>query len=237
MNLELIKKQPEAPNIISFWFKKPNAIRYNAGEYIEVSLDLEQADNRGYRRWFTLSSSPTEDRLSITTKFPPAELLHSSFKQHLAQLKIGQKVQISPPMGDFVLPHDLSQPIVFVSVGMGITPFRSMLKYIYDKKLDCNIHLVQAVRWKDELIFTDLFSKISGLELTQIVAEPNNSWKGETGRLDVARIEKLVDGFGKKLIYFAGPEQIVEVFDAELITRGHPRHLVKTDYFPGYTKG
>lgn len=232
MNLELIKKVPLTKNIISFYFNKPESIRYNSGEYIEISLDFANADERGNRHWFTLSSSPTEKHLSITTKFPEKM---STFKQHLKKLKIGTNVQISPPMGDFILPYDKSQPIVFVAGGIGITPFHSMLQYIYDCREVWKIQLIYSVRISQEFIFLDLFKKIPGLELIQVVTEPTSTWQGESGKLSISLIKKLARGLDGKLVYFSGPEPMVEILDKDLKKTGHPEKLIKTDFFPGYT--
>lgn len=232
MNLELIKKLPLAKDIITFYFHKPSGIRYNSGEYIEISLDFNNADKRGNRHWFTLSSSPTEKFLSITTRFPEGM---STFKQHLEKLGIGTKVQISPPMGDFILPHKRSQKIVFVAGGIGITPFRSMLRYIYDAKESWSIQLIYSARTPDDFIFIDLFKKIPALELIQVASEPTKTWNGESGKLDIPKVEKLAGGLKDKLIYFSGPEPMVETLDKDLKQHGHPENLIKTDFFPGYT--
>lgn len=232
MNLELIKKQPLTKDIISFYFNKPAGIRYNAGEYIEISLDFTNADGRGNRHWFTLSSSPTEDYLSITTKFPERM---STFKQHLKKLKNGTKVQISPPMGDFILPRNRQQKIIFVAGGIGITPFHSMLSYIFDTKESWNIQLIYSARTPADFIFIDLFKKVPGLELIQVASEPTKTWNGESGILNISKIEKLAGGLNEKLVYFSGPEPMVESLDKELKKFGHPESLIKTDFFPGYT--
>src|SRR3990167_5774967 len=147
MNIELVKRQLEARNIYSFWWKTQKPLLYKPGEYVEMSLDFTNPDERGNRHWYTLASSPTEELLMNTTKFPESP---STFKQHLLKLEPSATIQISPPMGDFVLPKDTSQPLVFVAGGIGITPFRSMAKYITDKKLSYSVQLLYAANSSDE---------------------------------------------------------------------------------------
>src|SRR5438128_2636442 len=119
-----------ASSIKSFWFKPTRPVHYTAGQYIELKLPHDKPDNRGERRWFTLSSYPTEPLLSITTKFTDPG---SSFKRALLDMKQGQIINMSDPMGDFVLPKDDTIPLIFVAGGIGVTPVRSMIKWLSDK--------------------------------------------------------------------------------------------------------
>jgi NAD(P)H-flavin reductase len=59
----------------------------------------------------------------------------SDFKRSLAELPVGAEVEVEPRKGAFVLPDDASRQLVFVAGGIGITPFRSMLRYIEDERL------------------------------------------------------------------------------------------------------
>ncbi len=119
----------EASNIRTFYFRPEKPAHYTAGQYTELALPHPHPDKRGGRRWFTLSSSPTEDLLSITTKYAGDDDT-SSFKRTLFKLKPGSEVHMADPMGDFVLPKLIQTPLVFVAGGIGITPFHSMLEWL-----------------------------------------------------------------------------------------------------------
>ena len=60
---------------------------------------------------------------------PRNENADTAFKRTLAELEVGSEVDVEPPRG-FMLPADTSRPLVFVAGGIGITVFRSMLRYI-----------------------------------------------------------------------------------------------------------
>ena len=60
-------------------------------------------------------------------------LRDTAFKKTLAELEVGDEVDVEPPKGDYVLPEDTSPYYVFVAGGIGITVFRSMLRYIADR--------------------------------------------------------------------------------------------------------
>ena len=231
MNATFVGSEETAHNIKTFWFKPEQPVRYQAGQFTEIYLPHDNPDGRGIKRWFTLSSSPTEELLSITTKF--ASHQGSSFKQCLAQLKPGTLLRLADPMGDFVLPRDKTIPLVFVAGGMGVTPMRSMVKWLLDNGEKRQIHLIYAVTEEDELAFVPLFTEY-GLQLTPVVKIPQSGYSGETGSLSTDRISQLAPDDDRYRLYLSGPEPMVETFYKDLKAKGFTEDRLVTDYFPGY---
>jgi ferredoxin-NADP reductase len=222
-----------AKSIRMFWFRPERLPRYTAGQFIELRLPHDQPDKRGDKRWFTLSSSPTEELLAITTKFAPEA--GSTFKQTLASLTPGNVVTMSEPMGDFVLPKNRSIPLVFVAGGIGVTPMRSMVKWLVDTDEQRTITLLYAARNQEELAFLELF-RPSGIEFVPVVSQADASWQGATGTLDGSRIVELTNPANDTLFFLSGPEPMVEALGKSLKAEGiNKRHIV-TDYFPGYVQ-
>jgi len=222
---------PIAENIISFNFKPSRAVRYTAGQFIELTLPHPHPDKRGQKHWFTLSSSPSEEFLTITTKFP-AQPPTSTFKQTLKALKPGQEVMMADPMGDFVLPKDPKTPLVFIAGGIGVTPMRSMLKWLVDNQEKRPIKLLYSARVMEEVAFKDVFEAY-GLEPTYILDQPPANWKGETGRLTADKILELAPDQPNQLYYLSGPEPMVEALINDLKTKV-PKNRLVGDYFPNY---
>src|SRR5687767_16013481 len=110
MNVTFDHIEDIAANIKTFWFKPERPVRYTAGQFTEIYLPHPNADERGQKHWFTVSSSPTDPMVSITTKF--ALDRSSTFKQTLRALEPGTKLHLADPMGDFVLPKDKNIPLV-----------------------------------------------------------------------------------------------------------------------------
>jgi glycine betaine catabolism B len=219
-------------NIETRWFRPEKPFSYIAGQFIEMRLAHDQPDDRGEKRWFTLSSSPTEDLIAMTTRFTPEH--SSSFKTTLQHLKVGDEVTISEPMGDFVLPKDSAIPLVLIAGGMGITPMRSMIKWLLDKGEKRTVHLLYAVQEPSQLAFMELFAQY-GITPEVILSQPPASWSGRTGHLTAASILDFAGQNAEQLIYLSGPEPMVESLHKQLIDRGvNPNRLVE-DYFPGYT--
>lgn len=222
-----------AQNIKTFWFKPERQIHHIAGQFIELRIPHEDKDKRGDKRWFTLSSSPTEELVSITTKFTPEG--GSSFKQALLNLDSKSSVTMTDPMGDFVLPKDESTELVFVAGGIGVTPIRSMIKSLQDISQKRPITLIYAANKTKELAFTDLF-KSAAIRFIPVIGQPTAGWHGETGRLDAKRIFALAGGHENKYIFLSGPEPLVESVAKDLKQLGVNKQSLVVDYFPGYTE-
>ena len=224
--------EERASNITSFFFKPEQPVQYTSGQYTRLTLDHPHADDRGIRRWFTLSSSPTEDLLFITTKF--AEKDGSTFKKALQKLQPGHEVDIASPMGDFVLPKLIQTPLIFVAGGIGITPFRSMFRWLADTGETRDIKFLYGVRSEDEIVFQDEAQAV-GVHPTIVVSEPSPAWGGERGRLTAEMIIGLEKPTDDTLIYLSGPEPMIEALAEDLKKHGIQEDQLVTDFFPGYT--
>lgn len=215
-----------APTVKTFWFRPRQKVRYVAGQFTELYLPHDGADKRGIRRWFTLSSSPTEELLAITTGFTSDA--GSSFKQQLANLKPGAEIDLANPMGDFVLPKDPGIPLVLIAAGLGITPVRSMVKWLHDTGQQRNIQLIQAAP-PDELAFRRLFEQ-HNLRYMPITANQRQLLTAPA----LLGMLKPSPSSAAPLIYLSGPELLVETLYKDLQAAGiQPERLV-ADYFPGY---
>lgn len=223
MHVTLDHIETITPTIKTFWFKPERKVRYTAGQFTELHLPHEKPDDRGIRRWFTLSSSPTEELLAITTRIEAGR--GSTFKQQLAALKPGAKLQLAEPMGDFVLPKDPNIPLVFVAAGLGITPVRSIVTWLRDTHQARTMHLLQVVSMASELAYKNLFSEYP-LTYTPISKDQN------TRAINAKMIANLAGE--SALIYLSGPENMVEALYKELIASGTKPERLVADYFPGY---
>jgi CDP-4-dehydro-6-deoxyglucose reductase len=78
------------------------------------------------------------------------------------ECKIGDEFGYKGPMGVFTLPDNLiDRDIYFVSTGSGISPFRSMINYLHQKKIPFkNIKLFFGTRTEGDLLYRKELEKI-----------------------------------------------------------------------------
>jgi len=224
--------QGEAVNIRTFYFRPEKPPHYTAGQFIELVVPHSKPDQRGTKRWFTLSSSPTDELLTITTKYAGDDK-SSSFKKALFKLAPGTELNMAEPMGDFVLPKFIQTPLVFVAGGIGITPFHSMLEWLAATNESRPVKLIYGVRSEEEIIFQDTFSK-ANVHATIVVSQPSAAWGGERGELSAGLVIGLEKPSENSLVYVSGPEPMVEKLEKDLRKAGLRKDQFVGDFFPNY---
>jgi ferredoxin-NADP reductase len=222
MRVFFVRSEEIAKNIKSFWFRPEREVRYIAGQFIELHIPHTDNDSRGVKRWFTLSSSPTDDLLSITTKHATEN--GSSFKQALFSLEEGTELNMASPIGDFILPKDPTIPLIFVAGGIGCTPFHSIIKFLQDTNEQRDITLIYAANSEEEVAFADTFEKL-GDRFIKVIGE----------RLTADKIVELSKATDRHYIYLSGPEPMVEILNNDMKKLGFNKKHIHTDFFPNYT--
>jgi ferredoxin-NADP reductase/Na+-translocating ferredoxin:NAD+ oxidoreductase RnfD subunit len=229
--LKLVSRHKEAAGIYSFVFKPTARIKFKAGQYMEWTLPHTRVDARGNRRYLTIASAPTEKDLMFTVRIPDK---HSAFKQSLVGLKPGQKIAAQRLAGDFTVPSD-SQKLAFIAGGVGITPFRSMIKEAVDKGSRLDAHLLYSVRSADELAFTNLFEDAAknGL-ITNYVTGDNEDSRFRHGLIDSKMVAECISDYSTRRFYISGPQGFVAAVRQALLSMNINEGNIVTDFFPGY---
>jgi ferredoxin-NADP reductase len=164
-------------------------------------------------------------------------LRDTAFKRTLSRLEVGDEVQVEEPKGSFLLPEDTSVEYVFVAGGIGITVFRSMLRYIADERLPYRITLVHSNRDRQSTPFLDevqeLERRIDGLRVVLTMTD-DAGWEGEARRLDADVLRDLLGGLEDKTFLVAGPPGMAEGVADALRAAGVPEERVLSDKFSGY---
>jgi ferredoxin-NADP reductase/Na+-translocating ferredoxin:NAD+ oxidoreductase RnfD subunit len=236
MVLQLKRKSKLAPDILAFTFKPSHKPTFTPGQYVELTIDHPRADSRGNRRYFTLASSPTEDLVQLGVRFYKPG---SSFKRALHATSTGAKITAGHIAGDFTLPSDRRQKLTFIAGGIGITPFRSMLKYLLDTQQRRDIVLLYANRAPADIAYRDVLSEAQaklGVKIVYTLTEAApRDWTGSTGRIDAQMIRKAVPDYRERVFYLSGPPAMVREHEHMLRALGIARNCIKTDSFAGLT--
>lgn len=249
--LKLLEKTSQREtDITSFRFTRSDEqqnfyLNYKAGQYSVVDLGTKE-DPEGPLRSFTIASSPTEkDFILISTR-----VRNTPFKKKLANLDLGNLVKITAPMGKFVLPDDhSSKSIVFLSGGIGVTPFRSMVKYATDKQLLLKITIFDSNRNQENILykreFDECLSENKNLKIIYTISDEiqespsiqSEDWKGERGHINKAMLVKYLspDELDSSLFYICGPPGMLKAMQKLLQDDLQiPKERIKSEEFTGY---
>lgn len=229
--LSFIGKKKESSDAFTFYFEKPNDFNFIPGQYIKMILNIKNPDERGNSRFFSISALPKEPHLSITTR-----IIQSSFKKTIIRLKKGDKVNVRGPYGSFTLDETETRPLVFLTGGIGITPFRSMFIYAFYKKLKIKMTLFASYsNLQDAIFYEELRSIAEGnFKFIVTITRPDPGWKGEAGRIDIEKIKKHIVNPQECVYYIAGPQSMVENLTEIVKSMGISGDQLKTENFPGY---
>jgi ferredoxin-NADP reductase len=210
-------------------------VDFRPGQYFWVTLlDPPYDDEKGPKRHISVVTSPTERGvLGLATR-----IRDSAFKRSLVELPEGAEVEVEQPKGSFVLPEETDRIYVFIAGGIGITVFRSMLRYIADKGLPHRVTLVYSNRDCESTAFYDELRELEAanpnLDVVITMTE-DPGWEGETRRIDA---DMLRDHLGEELDSYtylvAGPPAMVDGVAEALQGAGIPEDQVRPARFSGY---
>jgi len=257
IELTLLEKDKiEGTDVTSFKFSKQSdqgqdktpLLDYTAGQFAFFDIGGVYNDPKGPIRHFTISSSPTEDFIMFSTR-----IRDSPYKKRLSSLEEGTKVKVRGPEGQFVLHQDYSKPAVFLSGGIGVTQFRTMIKYATDKQLPLKIVMFDSNRNINNILFKKEFddwsSRNKNLKIIYTISEEdqqhgsqssstaNDDWKGEYGRIDKAMILRYVDTnvLNNSVFYICGPPSMLKAMQSLLQEDLKiPKERIKVEEFTGY---
>jgi len=226
-----------ATDSCDFVFSADRKFRFKPGQYMEWTLAHESPDNRGIRRFFTLASSPTEAEIRLGVKFYDQS---SSFKVAMMAMDTGDAIVASQLAGDFFLPRNKRQKLVFIAGGIGVTPFRSMVKWLIDTGDQRDVTLFYFNRAEPDIAYREVFDQARASLGLKVIYALNDrkavppGWPGLVGRLSPAILAREVPDYQERLFYISGPRAMVLSYEAVLQELGVARKRIKVDYFPGF---
>jgi ferredoxin-NADP reductase len=196
-------------------------------------LPHKNSDNRGTRRYFTIASSPTEADVRVAMKIFERG---SSFKKALLELGTNRSVIASQLAGDFVLPKNTSQKVGFIAGGIGITPFRSHIKFMIDTGRFHNTVLYYGNNTRAEIAYEEVFRQATQtfpFDVVHVIAKEKVETPFEAGYVNAEIIKRRSPDYLERHWYISGPPVMVENCARMLRALGVPHRHITKDFFPG----
>jgi ferredoxin-NADP reductase len=210
---------------------------FKAGQYFYVTLRPEDTEHqKELTHHISMVNSPNEKGiLALTTRM---RLEESLFKRTLNEMQNGDEVEIGKIEGSFVLPEQMDRPIVFIALGIGITPYRSMLRYAFEENKPYKFTLIYSDNEVESMAFLDELKQMEqehpdNLKLIQVVTN-DDSWQGEKRHVDANFLTDYISDIKKPLYYISGPPKAVFAVRDNFKEAGIPEDQIKADDFYGY---
>ncbi len=195
---KVIEKVVESEVITSFYLAPTDDLsvpEFKPGQYITIRIQIP-GEKYLLNRQYSLSASPGKDYFRISVKREaeentPQGKVSNYLHDHI---HTGDQLEVTAPAGDFILNTDTDTPVVFLSGGVGITPFMSMVNNLADKQSNREIHFINASRngnlqpFKTEL--ASLTDKLTHYQLSYVYENPSETDRNEDYFIKAGYIDK-----------------------------------------------
>lgn len=233
----LREREEVAERTLGFSLDKPANFTFKAGQFLDIILlNPSETDAEGNRRALSIASAPHEGRLQFATR-----LRQSAFKRVLNTMALGTEVRIEGPFGNLLLHGDAGRPAVLLAGGIGITPFRSMVRRAGKERLAHRLILFYANRRPQDAAFLDelrnLTAENPNFTFVPTMTAPGHQeqpWGGETGHITKEMIARYVQGSGAPVYYIAGPPAMAAAMQTLLNQIGISDDDIRAEEFSGY---
>ncbi|MCR8842501.1 FAD-dependent oxidoreductase [Paenibacillus sp. SC116] len=220
--LLFLESQKESEDVYSFLFEKDKDFTWKAGQYGLFTITHKKIKNP--TKPFSIASAPTENIVKLTTRIGDSP---SDYKKALLELKPGMNVKASGPVGTFYIQDN--SPSLLIAGGIGITPFRSILKQLEAERVGDGkqVELLyfdsnKSFIYKDEL---DEIANQTSISVTYLDSRDDLHQEMDT-------FNALYKNNGKYFI--AGPKSMVDSISSYLQKNDVSKRNIKKDSFFGY---
>ncbi|HVB99544.1 MAG TPA: FAD-dependent oxidoreductase [Candidatus Dormibacteraeota bacterium] len=233
----LKSREEIAERTIAFHLEKPPGFDFRPGQFVDLTLlDPPETDSQGTVRTFTLASAPYENELVVATR-----IRQSAFKRVLATLPPGTPLRLEGPMGSFLVHKNPARAAVFLAGGIGITPFRSILRHAVREGFPHPVYLFYSNRHPEDAAFLkemdDLAASHSQFLFIPTMTEMERSqlsWNGERRFIDRDLLAQHFCDLKGPIFYAAGPPAMVAAMRDLLIRNDVSEGDIHTEEFGGY---
>ena len=225
----IVSVRDEAAGARTFRLAVPPDFRFIPGMWVMLQFP-DKAEKAGA---YSISSSPFEAgqiALSLCKVGP--------LTQRLFAAAPGQELLLRGPYGKWL--YDERAPhAVLITDGTGITPYRSMGRYVMDAKLANTLTFLYSARTAEHFLYHDDLDKFEkhGFKVYKTVTHPEEGgvWNGPTGPVTIGTIEREVKDFMSAHFYLCGPKSLIDGLKESLLARNIPREQLRYENWGDYT--
>jgi phenol hydroxylase P5 protein len=181
---------------------------FQPGQFLSIFAEKE---GRAVSRPYSIASPPHEkEHLELCIKVVEGGFMSN----YLHRVAPRTKLRAMGPLGRFILLEPILNDIAFVATGTGVAPFVCMLKHIFHRGTNFEMHLFFGVRYVRELIYRDLFEVLAkehdNFHFHPTISRPETpEWEGRVGYVQKA-IEEEIEDPSNMHAYICGLHKMVE---------------------------
>ena len=191
---------------------------FAAGQYLSLQIDMD-GDGLSAPRHYTATSPIGADYLQCTMKKIENGKLSTYVHENL---KVGDKVTLSAPVGVFVAPEEAT-PSVLISAGIGVTPMVNLSRALGDSvKLVVHVdrspesHVYKEVFDGNNSLFK--YTSVSGRPSSEDLASEILETAGTDNDFYICLPEKWMDDVQQALLQKGAKKVVCAVFGSQLAT-------------------
>lgn len=219
---QVIRVQHVTPELFTLTCALPaeEGFAFLAGQWVYLHL-LDARGESVARGAFSVASAPVEREGALSFGIK----VHGRLTQTFSTMKAGDVIGVQGPFGVFLLPKEPA-PLVFLAAGIGVTPFRSLIREALAQESDQPIALIWISKAWDDLLYHQEFlawQAASGGRFRyhpSLTRDPHPDWTGWRGRLEPWMLEALSFDWASAHGYVCGPPLFMERAKALLAERG-----------------
>ncbi|GGJ95364.1 phenylacetic acid degradation protein [Pilimelia anulata] len=230
---------------LAITFAVPPALRgdfaFRAGQHLTV----RRVDDGGeeVRRSYSICSTPAQLAAAGTVRIGVKAIPGGSFSAWAAaHLRVGQTVDVLPPLGHFTTAFDpdRARRYVGIAAGSGITPVLSLTATALETEPASTVTLVYGNRYARSVMFAEELADLKDryptrLQVVHVLSREPQEAELLSGRLDADRLARLfaslVPPAAADEWFLCGPYEMVETAHALLLARGVPAGAVHSELF------
>jgi len=238
--LRISRIERQTPQAVAIEFDIPEALRqtfaYEPGQYLTIKHSI---DSEEVRRNYSLCSSPLEKKWVVAVKKVSGGAFSTLANE---ALKVGDTLDVMPPMGKFTPQLDPGQSKQYVAfaAGSGITPILSIISATLATEPRSSFTLIYGNKSRSSIIFKEELEAlknryINRLAIYHILSREKTDAEINYGRIDSAKcgqiFSKLVDIESADAFYLCGPEEMSAGIRQALLAKGIDEKKIRQELF------
>lgn len=206
---KIINVKKENHNVYTITITKPTGFNFKAGQFAFLQFLSQSVPKEEHH--FTISSSPKNRYLSFTIKNL------GDFTSQIRKLKPNENVLVDGPYGISILQDALSEDMLFITGGIGITPIYSILKSM-PKNHKRKVMLLYSNKTKKDIVFEKQIKKISKLGwLKAAFFLTREKTPGYQTRINKNSLKTALKELKNPIVFVTGSPKMVSTIEKTLI--------------------